>query len=334
MSTETARTQPHPIGAIRSQGPLLTLLALCAAASICFPDFLDPENFANIFRQAGMIGLVSIGMTFVILSGGIDLSVGSTAAVASILAARLSNHNEWAAVSIPVLVGLCVGTANGTLVTRLKIPPFVATLATMLGVRGLAFVLCDGESVTSNTTGWFSQISKGDLLGIPFLGLILLLALAIATVVSKYTPFGRAVYAVGGNEEAARMMGIRVRRTKMLVYVLCGGCAGAAGVLLASRLGSVLPKGAQGWELAAIAAVVVGGTALTGGVGNVTNTLYGVLILGVIPNIINLIGTLPLPHWARDVVTAIWINHVVTGLLLLAVIVLQSRIGQDAGTRK
>jgi galactofuranose transport system permease protein len=301
---------------MREQGPLLTLLALCAAASIVFPDFRTWLNISNVLKQVSMIGLVSIGMTFVILSGGIDLSVGSTAAVAALLAVKLGGGSGPMTVLVPVFAGVCVGVVNGALVTRAAIPPFIATLATMLGVRGLAFIMSDGESiVVENTSGWFSQMARADILGVPLLAVIFITALIVAVITAKYTRFGRSVYAVGGSEEAARMMGLGVRRCKMAVYMIAGGCAGAAGVLLASRLNSAKPDAAGGWELAAIAAVVIGGTSLTGGIGKMSHTLYGVLILGVIPNIIN----------KSEASLHSWYKEMITGILLLAVILLQSR---------
>lgn len=319
MKTGTTTAKTDAASLIQSQGPLVTLLALCAIASLCFPGFLTSVNLANIFRQVGMIGLVSIGMTFVILSGGIDLSVGSTAAVASVLAATLSHEIALITVPIPILAGVCIGAINGVLITRAKIPPFIATLAMMLGARGLAFILSGGEPVGSNKAGWFSQIAKGDILGIPYLGILFILALGVAILVAKHTSFGRSVYAIGGNEEAAAVMGLNVNRSKMLVYMICGGCAAAAGVLLTSRLDSGQPNAAEGWEFTAIAAVVIGGTSLTGGIGKISHTLYGVLILGVIPNIIKQQGTWPY-----------WYDNLITGILLLAVILLQSRMANRA----
>lgn len=306
------------LGALRrlqSQGPLVALVVLCAIASFCFPEFLRPVNLANIFRQVSMIGLVSIGMTFAILSGGIDLSVGSTAAAASVLAAQLSGGSGWIAIVAPILLGILIGAVNGVLITRAKIPPFIATLAMMLGARGLAFILAGGEPVGCERSAWLSEIAKTDILGVPCLGIIFLLALGVAVVVAGYTGFGRSLYAIGGNEEAAVMMGLNVSRNKMLVYMICGGLAGAAGMLLASRIDSGQPTAAVGWELTAIAAVVIGGTSLTGGIGKMSHTFYGVLILGVIPNVINLQGTLPY-----------WYANLITGILLLAVVLLQSRI--------
>ncbi len=320
MKTETKKNADTP-SLMQSQGPLVAFLALCAVATVLFPTFLTPLNLANLLRQVSPIGVISIGMTFVILSGGIDLSVGSIAAVAAVLAAQLGDEFALVAVLIPVLAGVCIGAVNGVLITRAKIPPFIATLAMMLGARGLAFVLSGGDAVGSGATGWLSRIVKGDVLGFPNLGIVFLLALAIAIFVAKYTSFGRSVYAVGGNEEAAGMMGLNVNRSKMLVYMICGGCAATAGALYALEFGSVRPNAAEGWELTAIAAVVIGGTSLTGGIGKMGHTLYGVLILGAIPNIINKQGTLT----SLD-------TNVISGILLLAVILLQSRMTNQEST--
>ncbi len=320
MKTESTTKYTDAVGLIQSQGPLVVLLILCTVATLSFPTFLTPVNLGNILKQVSLVGVVSIGMTFVILSGGIDLSVGSIAAVAAVLAAKLSGQFGWIVVLIPILAGVCIGAVNGVLITRMKIPPFIATLAMMLGARGLALLLSGGEPVKSDSSAWFSQIAKGDVLGIPYLGIIFVLALGVAILVAKYTSFGRSVYAIGGNEEAARMMGLNVNRSKMFVYMICGGCAAAAGMLLTSMVDSGQPKEAVGWELTAIAAVVIGGTSLAGGIGKVGHTLYGVLILGVISNIINQISIwTPLKLTSLD-------TDVITGTLLLAVVLLQSRI--------
>ncbi|NQU23075.1 MAG: ABC transporter permease [Candidatus Nealsonbacteria bacterium] len=315
MKTETATKNSDSASLMQSQGPLVAFLVLCAVGTVFFPTFLTPLNLTNILRQVSLTGIVSIGMAFVILSGGIDLSVGSIAAVAAVLAAKLSGDFPVTAVLIPILAGIGLGAVNGLLITRVKLPPFIATLAMMLGAGGLAFVLSGGGSAASDTSGWFSQnIAKGDVLGIPCIGFVFILALGVAIVVAKQTSFGRSVYAIGGNEEAARMMGLHVNRGKMLVYMISGGCAATAGVLYASRYSSVPPGDFAGWELKAIAAVVISGTSLTGGIGKMGHVLYGVLILGTIPNIINKQGTLG----SMD-------TNVITGILLLAVILLQSR---------
>ena len=320
MKTDSATIETDATGTAKSRGPLVMLVVLCAMATICFPAFRTPVNLANISRQVSMYGLVSIGMGFVILSGGIDLSVGSIAVAASILAMRLSGWFGPAAVLAPILVGIAIGWLNGVLVTRVRIPPFIATLAMMLGVRGLAFILA-GESSDQvvQVPRWFLQIARGSVLWIPYPAITLVVAFGVAVVVSKYTSFGRSVYAVGGSQDAAQMMGLNVSKCKMLVYMICGGCAGAAGLLLASRVNAIEPAGAPGWELTAIAAVVIGGIPLTGGVGKIGHVIYGVLILGIIPNLINHLQ-ISLPPWY---------NEMITGMLLLAVVLLQSRMAKQ-----
>ncbi|NQT37020.1 MAG: ABC transporter permease [Planctomycetes bacterium] len=316
--TEVTTNNPGTASLMQSEGPLVALLALCVVGTVFFPTFLTPLNLANILRQVSLTGIVSIGMAFVILSGGIDLSVGSIAALAAVLAANLSGEYPFLAVLIPILAGIGMGALNGLLITRMKIPPFIATLAMMLGATGLAFLLSDGESAPSDTSGWFSQVTNSDILGVPCIGVIFVLALGVAIIVAKHTPFGRSVYAIGGNEEAARMMGLHVNRDKMLAYMLSGGCAATAGVLYAARYTAVSPGDFAGWELTAIAAVVISGTSLTGGIGKMAHVLYGVLILGTIPNLINKQGTLD----SHDA-------NVITGIVLLAVILLQSRIANQ-----
>ncbi len=302
-----------------SQGPLITLVALLVIASVCFPDFRTSGSMANVGKQVSMSGVVAIGMAFVILSGGIDLSVGSIAALAALLAAKLGGVFFLAPVLVPIAAGVAVGALNGVLITRLKIQPFVATLAMMLGVRGLVFILAGETAVVSGVaSGAFSEIARGGWLGIPYAAMILAAVLIAAVIVSNYTSFGRSVFAVGGNEEAAGMMGLRVRRCKMTVYMICGGCAGAGGMMLASRVTSVRPDIAGGWELTAIAAVVISGISLVGGIGKIGHVVYGVLILGIIPNVINRLP-FSLPTYSV---------HLITGLLLLAVVLLQSQIAR------
>jgi ribose/xylose/arabinose/galactoside ABC-type transport system permease subunit len=326
MTTDSAAIETGATGIVKLRGPLVTLVAICFIAAIVFPAFLTPVNLANVLRQVSMYGLLSIGMAFVILSGGIDLSVGSIVAVASILAVQLAGWFGPAAVLVPILAGVAIGAVNGALVTWVKLPPFIATLAMMLGVRGLAFIIA-GDRATAGNAGqaepvpaWFSEIARGDVLGMPYPAIILILALAAAIVVSNYTSFGRSVYAVGGSEEAARMMGLNVNKAKILVYMICGGCAGAAGLLLAFKVKAMETNAALGWELVAIAAVVIGGISLTGGVGKIGHAMYGVLIIGIISNLINHLRIrfgISLPPWY---------NEMITGMLLLAVVLLQSRM--------
>jgi len=325
MKMDSATIKTRAIDTVKSQGALVMLVVLCVVAAVRFPDFATPLNLANISRQVSMSGLLAIGMAFVILSGGIDLSVGSIAALTSIVAVQLSGWFGPAAVVAPILIGVAIGGFNGVLITWGRIPPFIVTLAMMLGVRGLAFILA-GEDQSAAAAdqvvkipGWFLAIFRGDCFGIPYPAIILMAALGVAIVVSKYTSFGRSVFAVGGSEEAARMMGLNAGKCKMLVYMICGGCAGVAGLLLASRLKAIDPTATPGWELTAIAAVVIGGIPLTGGLGKIGHVIYGVLILGIIPNLINHLK-ISLPPWY---------NEMITGMLLLAVVLLQARIAKN-----
>ena len=350
MSTLLGATKPAGRFDFRSSAPLIMLVAIVLVASICLPGFRTFGNAMNVARQASMIGLVSIGMGFVILSGGIDLSVGSTTAVAALLAAYLSNFSPVAAIAVPILAGITIGAINGGLITRMRIPPFIATLATMSALRGLAFLITPimatslqapaetsaqpaaqsqiqieshseetKGTITTVSDGWFRNLNWGKIAGIPYFVLIFAFTLIAAIIVSMLTSFGRAVYAVGGNEEAARMMGLRVDRCKMIVYMIGGACAGAAGVLFAARIGSVRPDIGAGWELEAIAAVVISGIALTGGIGRIGHIVYGVLILGFIPNIINLM----------DFSVSTYTNQLITGILLLAAVLLQAKIARS-----
>ncbi len=307
---------------LKQHKALPALIVLVVAASFWFDNFFTALNLKNVFRQVSMVGMVSVGMTLVMLAGGIDLSVGAVAAVAAILAAMLIDSSLVAALIVPLLCGLAWGVLNGLLITRLRIIPFIATLATMLGARGVAFVISGGETVRPSAPApGFSELSRGAIFGVPYLGLLFLLAVVVFAVVLRYAPFGRRIYAVGGSEDAARMMGLKVDQTKLLSYALSGLMAGIAGVLLASRLGSGQPYAGGGWELTAIAAVVIGGTRTSGGVGSMTGTLYGVLIIGVITNMVNLVGDLPY-----------WYSNLVTAGLLLVVILMQSAPGSRKAT--
>ena len=268
-----------------------------------------------------MFGLIALGMTFVIMTGGIDLSVGKMAALASVLAALLSPYGAVAAFVGPVLVGVLVGVFNGYLIAHLKMPPFIVTLGTLLATSGLALILANNSFVSVDFNSGFIQIGK-DFLGVPVPVIIMLICYAIGIVTLNYTRFGRQVLAIGGNEEAARLMGLPVERTKIAVYALSGGLAAMAGVILATLTFTGIPNEGLGWELTAIAAVVVGGTVLTGGVGSVGTTLVGVLLLGLIFNILNFEngrGSISLsPYW----------QSVIRGVFLLVVVIFQSRLAR------
>jgi ribose transport system permease protein len=320
--------------ALQRQGALIALVLLIAFGATRYDGFLGAYNITEVLRYNSMFGLIALGMTFVILTGGIDLSVGGVAALASVLAALLSPYGAAAAVVGAVLAGVAIGLFNGVAIARLEIPPFITTLATLLATRGLALILANNASVSVDTGAGFINISLGSLFSAPLPGgefnvtiplLVLVAAYAVGWVLLNYTRFGRHVLALGGNEEAARLMGLPVNRVKLSVYALSGGLAALAGVILAALTFTGLPTEGVGWELSAIAAVVVGGTLLTGGQGSVGATLVGVLLLGLIFNILNFEngrGSISL--------SAYW-QSVIRGAFLLVVVIVQSRLARRRG---
>ncbi|HEY0375849.1 MAG TPA: ABC transporter permease [Pyrinomonadaceae bacterium] len=300
-------------------GALVALLVVCLFAFARYETFLTSENLLNVLRQNSMLGLVALGMTFVILTGGIDLSVGSLLAAAAVVAAALAGHGLPVALVAGIAAATLLGLVNGLVIARARIQPFIVTLAMMIAARGLALAVTNERSVSvgREAAASFGWLGRGRLGPLPVPVLILFAAYAAGRLVLSHTRFGRHVYALGDNEEAARLMGLNVARVKVSAYVLSGALAGLAGVILASRLGAGQPNAALGWELDAIAAVVVGGTLLTGGQGGVASTLVGVLLLGVIFNVFNLEGQIS-PWW----------QLVLRGVILLAVVVVQSRLNQ------
>ncbi len=300
---------------LKRQSILLALILLIITASILYPEFLGAQNISNLLRQNSMVGLISIGMTFIILTGGIDLSVGAVASLSSVLAAILSPYGFAAAVFVPIIICTFIGLINGFVVTKMKIAPFIATLGMMMAIRGVSLVLTDGVSVAvSDDIGpYFGAISRGSLVGITVPAWIFLLTLVICMYVLKYTKIGRSVYALGGNAEAAKMMGLKPDNINLFVYSLNGFLSGLAGIILASRLTSGQPVGADGWEMTAIAAVAVGGTKLSGGKGGLWGTFIGILITGIISNMINLQGNINA-----------WWQGIITGLILLIVVLIGS----------
>lgn len=301
---------------IERQGALIALVLVCIFAAYRYDRFLTEFNVSNVLRQNSMLGLVALGMTFVILTGGIDLSVGSLVAVAGVIAALLASRGTLWAVAAAVAFSALLGLINGLVIAKARIQPFIATLAMMIAARGLALVYTGEQSVRAETAvGGFSWLGRGAIGFLPVPILILIIAYAAGWIVLNHTRFGRHVYSVGDNEEAARLMGLNVNRVTIRVYTLSGALAGLAGVILASRLGTGQPVAGTGWELDAIAAVVVGGTLLTGGQGGVGSTLVGVLLLGVIFNLFNLEGTVS-PWW----------QLVLRGLILLMVVIIQNRL--------
>ena len=246
--------------------------------------FRSPDNLLNVLRQNAFTAILAAGMTFAILTGGIDLSVGSVVALAGVLCADVLQKGAGlpAGIATGLAIGVAVGMVNGLAVTRIRIPPFIVTLAMMLLVRGAAYKYTDARTI-SGLPGAFSALSHG------LIPTVIMVAVFVAAwVVLMRTPFGRHVYATGGNREAAWLAGIRVPRVLLAVYVVCGLCAGLAGVLVASRLNAGYPKAGEFYELDAITAVVVGGTSLFGGRGSIWGTLAGAFFIGILNNGLNL----------------------------------------------
>jgi ribose/xylose/arabinose/galactoside ABC-type transport system permease subunit len=308
------------VGALKHQGALIALIIASIFGFARYAAFLTPENIVNIVRQNSMVGLVAIGMTFVILTGGIDLSVGAILAVAGIVLCLVAPYGTVIAIIAAVAAASGIGLVNGLLIAKARIQPFITTLAMMIAARGLALAVTKENSIPlpDNASG-ISNIGQGDLGPLPVPVAIILVAFIVAWIVLRYTRFGRYVYAVGDSVDAAKLLGLNVDRILISTYVLSGAFAGLAGVVLASRLGAAQPVAGTGWELDAIAAVVVGGTVLTGGRGGVGLTMIGVLLLGVILNLLNLEGTIS-PWW----------QWVIRGAFLLAVVVVQGRMQRKA----
>lgn len=260
------------------------------------PQFLSLPNLINIALSIAITGILAVGMTAVILTGGIDLSVGSVAALAGIVAAMAAASGATGAVALAALaalgVGLAVGAFNGLMVSRFRVPPFVVTLAMLTICRGLAFVITEGRSVSDLPPG-FGLFGRELFLRVPVPVWLMLLVFAAGWFVLKRMTFGRYVYAVGGNREAAFLAGVNIKGVTMLVYVLNGLMVGLAGLVLASRLGAGVPNAGNQYELDVIAAVVVGGTSLNGGRGSVIATLWGAVFIGVLNNGLNLANVDP-----------------------------------------
>ena len=277
-------------------GPLVGLVVLCVALFIATPFFLTANNLLNILDQVTILGILALGMTFVIITAGIDLSVAAVLAL-SMMVLGWTSHNAgwplWLSIIAAILVGGLCGLVSGLGVTITKLPPFIATLAMLSIARGMANVITDGQQIVGYPD-WFTALSTERHFGfLTITALVLIVLLVLGWAFLRYRPGGREVYAVGGSAEVARLAGIKVKRVTTSVYVLSGLLAGLAGVVLAARLDSSQPSAAVGLELDVIAAVVIGGASLSGGVGRVPGTVVGVLIIGVLRNGLNLLSVSP-----------------------------------------
>lgn len=292
-------------------GTLIALVLLVIVATVLSPRFLTTGNLMNVLRQTSIVGVLGIGMTFVILTAGIDLSVGAILAVSVVLLGGTLERtgNIWLAIAIAPAAGMAIGLVNGLGVTWGRVQPFVMTLG-MLGIaRSVAFLYTGGEPVPILDMN-FLRFGIGYIAGIPIPSVVFLLLLGAAALVLHYTPFGRYVYAIGSNAEAARLSGINVRLYTILVYVLSGATASVAAILYGAQFAAAPAIAGEGYELDAIAAVVVGGTSLFGGQGGVIGTFLGALIIGILSNILNLTGVSPFAQPLAKgalIIAAVWI---------------------------
>jgi ribose/xylose/arabinose/galactoside ABC-type transport system permease subunit len=300
------------------------LVALCAALAAAAPRFLTVENLLNVLRNVSMQGLIALGMTMVIIAGEIDLSVGSMVAFAGCLTAYLTGllggigmeAAVTVAIATAILAGVLLGSFSGLMRTRYQVPTFITTLALMTGLTGAAELITNGFPLTP-FPDWYNFLGGGYLAGVPFPAIVFLVAFAAVLVVMNHTAFGRSVYAVGGNAEAARLSGIDVARVKTAVLAITAGLAAVSGVMQSSEIMSGTATTARGWELDVIAAVIIGGTSLSGGVGRVWGTMVGVIFLGVIINGMTLLN-----------ISEYW-QHVARGSLILAAVLI-NRMQQKA----
>ncbi len=309
----------------------IILVLLCILLAFTASGFLTADNLLNVLRNVSMQGVIAFGMTMVIISGEIDLSVGSAVAFAGCMTAFLTQKfiGDWFTLPLPLAialsicvtlsVGFTIGTFTGFMRNRYQVPSFITTLALMTGLSGAAELITNGFPLTPFPS-WYNFIGGGYLVGIPFPALLFLLTFAVLQFLMNFTSFGRSVYAVGGNAEAARLSGINVSRVKTMVFGITAFLAALSGVMVSSEIMSGTATTAKGWELDVIAAVIIGGTSFMGGVGRIWGTMIGVVFLGVIMNGMTLLN-----------VSEYW-QHVVRGTIIL-VAVLLNLLQKEKGDR-
>lgn len=282
------------VNIINSFRAVIILVLMCIVASFLSPAFLSVANLFNVIRQIAVVAMIGCGMTFVILTGGIDLSVGSIVGICGAIAAGtlVATGSTFLAMLVSVLIGIACGACNGFFVSKCGIPPFIATLGMMTLLRGCILVYTKGAPIPVKAAS-FKFVGKGDILGIPFPIILLIVIYIVAYFTLGHTKFGRSVYALGGNKEATRLSGISVLKTEWMTYIINGFMCSIAAIVLTARLGSAQSTGGNGYELDAIAAVILGGTSLSGGSGFVLPTVVGALIMGIIDNILTLLNVNP-----------------------------------------
>lgn len=298
-------------------GVVVVLIVLIVAMAIATPHFLTTANLVNVLRQVSINAVIACGMTLIIITAGIDLSVGSLVAMASCLAMLTigATDSDLLGILVGIAVGAAGGAFNGVFIAWARVPPFIMTLATLTIFSGIALISTGGAPII-RFTGEFRWLGQGLIYGIPVPVIVMLLVACAMHILLTRTAFGAAVYAVGGNEEAARLTGLAVKRVKFLVYVIGGALTGLAAMVLMGRLSSAQPNMGQGFELDAIAAVVLGGTSLMGGRGTIWGTLIGALVIGVLNNGFNLLSIDP------------YFQLVAKGAIILLAVLLDDRVRQ------
>jgi ribose transport system permease protein len=322
MATATGRTatverdalrREQIFGAIQRRGALAVLAVVVIVAALTLDGFFTGGNIENILLHASFVGLIAVGMTVVIITGGVDLSVGSLVALGGVLAG-LSVGAGWPlALIVPTLACGIIGLVNGLLIAKARLPFFIVTLAGLLGFRGLALVLSGAQTIPISGSPAFVWFGQGEIFGLDVPIIIMLVTFVVGALVLNRTRYGEALFAVGGSEEAARLAGVQVDRVKIIAYTASGALSGLAGALVAAWLSAGQPLVGQAWELYAIAAVVLGGTLLTGGAGTMLGSLAGLLLFYTIQNVINQVGTL-----------TSYTQQVVTGAFLIVVVAAQT----------
>lgn len=310
---------------LNKYGIVIILLAMFIAFSLLSEGFFTTRNIFNIIRQISFMGLIAIGVTMVIITGGIDLGSGSVLALAAVVATSLAQIQTSATLKYPGLIvpvivpigaalaiGALTGVINGSLIAKFKIPPFIATLGMMTVARGFALIY--SNKPLSQLTPEYNFIGQGEIFGVPFPVIILITVAILAHIMLNNVPFGRYIYALGGNEQAARISGVNTDRVKIGVYTIAGLLSGMAGLVVSSRVGSGQPGQGMGIELDAIAAAVIGGTSLSGGIGTIWGTIVGALIIGVLDNGLILLN-----------VDQYWITIVKGTIIVVAVIIDQRK---------
>lgn len=316
--------KPHWYAQVQSLGPVIGLVLLCIAGALLNPNFADFANITNVLTRTAFIGIIAVGMCFVIVSGGIDLSVGSMAAliagcvIMTMNAVGPSMPSPLLAVAlgmgVAVTLGALFGLAHGLLITKGRIEPFIVTLGTLGIFRAYLTYFSNGGAITldNDLSDVYSPVYYANLLGLPIPVWVFLVVALLGGLILKRTAFGRYVQAIGSNEQVARYAAVNVDRVKTLTYVLLGVCVGIATLLYVPRLGSATPNTGLLWELEAIAAVIVGGTALKGGAGSITGTVIGAILLSVISNILNLTS-----------IISVYLNAAVQGFVIITVAFMQ-----------